>query len=512
VILNNLPALIIVIPLLAGLVTPFFRKGNLAWAWVTTISWAVFAMSIGILLQVMGKVEAWHGYPHYPMGSWKIPWAIEYKIDSLNAFVLVLVSGVGAVVTTSARISIAKEVAEDRLHFFYAVWLLCLVGLLGITITGDAFNVYVLLEVASLTSYALVSMGKDRDRRALTASMNYVVLGSIGACFILLGIGYLYMATGTLNMGDMADQLRILYRQWEHGAEQPYRKTVTVAYAFLVVGFSLKLALFPLHAWLPNAYTYAPSAVSALLASTATKVGAYGAARYMFTILGWNYCFVELPSGLLLMVFAGAGILFGSYVAAKQTNAKRMMAYSSVGQVGYIALGIALASPENLEGLKGGLIHLFNHALTKGGLFLALAAVAYRMGGTSLTHLQGLGRKMPLTMAAITAGGLGLVGVPLTAGFVSKWYLVSGSIRGGQILMAVVVLVGSLLAAVYTWRLLEAIYFKPAPASSADVQEAPASLVIPAWILIGASIYFGIDASTTSDLAERAARALMVRP
>jgi multicomponent Na+:H+ antiporter subunit D len=511
VILNNLPALVIVVPLLAGLVTPFLRRGTPAWAWVTVVGWAVFAMAVGILLQVLGKVEPWHGYPGYPMGSWKVPWAIEYRIDALNAFVLVLVSGVGAVVTTAARVSIAREVPADRLHFFYAVWLLCLVGLLGITITGDAFNVYVLLEVASLTSYALVAMGRDRDRRALTASMNYVVLGSIGACFILLGIGYLYMATGTLNMGDMADQLRALYGEWQRG-NPAYRKTVTVAYAFLVVGFSLKLALFPLHAWLPNAYTYAPSAVSALLASTATKVGAYGAARFMFTILGWNFCFVELPSGVLLMLFAAAGILFGAYVAAKQTNVKRMMAYSSVGQIGYIALGIALATPENLEGLKGGLIHLFNHALTKGGLFLALAAAAYRTGGTSLAHLQGLGRRMPLTMAAITVGGLGLVGVPLTAGFVSKWYLVVGTIRGGQVWLAVVVLAGSLLAVAYTWRLLEAIYFKPAAESAREVREAPWSLVVPAWALLGASLYFGIDATTTSDLAERAARALMVRP
>jgi multicomponent Na+:H+ antiporter subunit D len=508
VILHNLPALVIVAPLLAGLVTPFFGTGTRAWAWVTLVSWAVLAMSIGMVLQVHDQIPRWHGFPHYPMSSWKVPWAIEYKVDAVNSFVVLIVASIGAVVTTFSRASLTKEIPADRLHFFYAVWLLCQVGLLGITITGDAFNVYVLLEVASLASYALVGMGKERDRRALTASMNYLVLGSVGACFILLGIGTLYMVTGTLNMEDMGAQVRAITAGWERG-DLSFRKTVVTGYAFLIVGFSLKLALFPLHFWLPNAYTYAPSVVSALLAATATKVGAYGAIRFIFTILGSKFCFETLPSGTLLLFFAGLGILFGSYVAIRQTNVKRLMAYSSIGQIGYIALGVGLA---NESGLTGALVHLFNHALTKGGIFLALAAVAYRVGGTSLGHLQGLGRRMPFTMAALTAGGLGLIGVPLTAGFVSKWYLVVGAIQGKQIFLAGVVLAGSLLALVYLWRVIEAVYFRPPSESSAGATEAPASLVVAAWILVGASVYFGIDSSTTSHLAGEAARSLLGGP
>jgi multicomponent Na+:H+ antiporter subunit D len=506
-ILNNLPALIIIIPLLAGLVTPFLRRGALAWGWVTLVAWACFAMSIGLLLQVHGKLPMWHGDPpgSYPMGSWKIPWAIEYRVDALNSFVLLIISGIAAVVTPLTRASIAKEIPADRQHFFYAIWLLCIVGLMGITITGDAFNVYVLLEVASLTAYGLVAMGKERDRRALSASMNYLVLGSIGACFILLGIGYLYMATGTLNMEDMARSLSKLYERWAAG-DLAYRKTVVVGYCFLMVGFSLKLALFPLHGWLPNAYAYAPSAVSALLAATATKVGAYGAVRFMFTILGRSFCFEDMDTGLFLLIFAGLGVLVGSYVAIGQSNVKRLLAYSSIAQIGYIAMGIGLANP---SGLQGALVHLFNHALTKGGLFLALAAVAYRVGGTDLVHLRGLGKRMPLTMAAMVAGGLGLVGVPLTSGFVSKWYLVSGAIQAGQLGLAVVVLAGSMLALVYVWRIIESIYFKPAAESAAGVREGPYSLVLASWILVGASLYFGIHASLSSELSAKAAQALL---
>ncbi len=505
--LDNLPALIIVVPLLAGLVTPFLRKGALAWGWVTLVTWACLAMSIGLLLQVHGKLPMWPGETpgSYPMGSWRIPWAIEYRVDALNAFVLLIIATAAAVVTTFTRASVAREIPEDRSAVFYAVWLLCVVGLMGITITGDAFNVYVLLEVASLTTYGLVAMGKERDRRALSASMNYVVLGSIGACFILLGIGYLYMATGTLNMEDMARSLSRLYERWAAG-DMAYRRTVVVGYCFLMVGFGLKLALFPLHGWLPNAYTYAPSAVTALLAATATKVGAYGAARFMFTILGRKFCFEEMNTGLFLLVFAGLGVLAGSYLAIGQRNAKRLLAYSSVAQIGYIALGIGLA---NEGGLRGAIIHLFNHALTKGGLFLALAAVAYRVGGTDLAQLRGLGRRMPLTAAALVAGGLGLVGVPLTAGFVSKWYLVSGALAAGNAGLALVVLVGSVLALVYVWRILESLYFKPAEASAAEVREGPASLVVASWLLVGASLYFGVHSSLSSELSLKAAHALL---
>ena len=502
---SNLPALVVIVPLLAGLLAPFTGRGIKPWLWATLASWAVLALAIKLVIDVQDQPCI-----SYPVGDWLRPWSIELRVDALNSFVVLIVAAIGAVVTFFARQTVAKEIPEDRHRFFYCVWLLCIMGMLGITITGDAFNVYVLLEVTALSTYTLVAMGKQADRRALTASINYLALGTIGASFILLGIGYLYMVTGTLNMADMAAQLRELYAQWELPDQEPlYQKTVVVAFAFLMVGFSLKLALFPLHGWLPNAYTYAPSAASALLAATATKVGAYVAIRFLFTVLGFKFCFKQLPTGTIMMVLACLGVLFGSYLAIRQTNVKRMLAFSSIGQIGYIALGISLAAPENLDGLTGGIIHLFNHAVTKGGLFLALGAVAYRLGGTDLKNLQGLGRKMPFTMAAFTAGGLGLIGVPLTSGFISKWYLVVGAVKANQLIPAAIVLVGSLLALAYVWRVLEVIYFRPAPKSEPAIKEAPWTMVLPAWILIGASLFFGANASLTSRLAGQAARWLL---
>jgi len=500
---DNLPVLLIVIPLLAGLVAPFMRRGTAAWAWVALVSWLVLAAAVALLQQVLAAPDP----IRYPMGSWKAPWSIELRVDALNGFVALIVSSIGAIVTFAARASVEREISADRQHIFWGVWMLCIGGLLGITLTGDAFNVYVMLEIASISMYALIAMGRDRDRRALPATINYVMLGSIGACFILLGIGYLYMVTGTLNMVDMAERLQALQARWAAG-DLAYRRTVLAGYGFLMAGFAIKLALFPLHGWMPNAYTYAPSAVSALLSATATKVGAYIAFRFMFTILGTTFCFRTMRSGEVLVVCGVLATLAGSYFAIRQNNVKRLLAYSSVGQIGYIAIGLGLG---NAAGLQGSIIHLFNHAMMKSGLFLAVAAVVLRTGGADLRNLRGIGRRMPLTAAAILAGGLALIGMPFTAGFVSKWYLVAGALQQNAFVPALAVIGGSLLAAVYVWRLVETAYVQD-PQPGTDVGREPLSIVLPAWLLIGAAIYVGVDANMTSALSEAAVRALGVLP
>lgn len=500
---EQLPAIVVLLPLGGGLLSALIGRKGLGW-WIAMLATAAtFAGSIQLLVDVLHT----GGYTvTYLMGNWPEPFGIAYRVDPLNAGVLGIVSLIGAVVTLYARKSIAAEIPHHKLHFFYAVWLLCLTGLLGITITGDAFNLYVLLEISSLATYILVAMGKDRDRRALTASMNYLVLGTIGASFILLGIGYLYQATGTLNMADMAQRLDAVYATWDT-AEPQYQKAVLTGFAFLFVGVSLKLALFPVHAWLPNAYTYAPSAVSALLAATATKVGAYISIRFIYTVVGTDVAFRgRIPTDTFLMISAAGAILIGSYLAIRQVNLKKLLAYSSIAQIGYIALGFAL---ENKAGLTAAIIHIFNHALTKGGMFMALGVVVYRLGKTGIKDVRGLGRSLPITMGAFTAGGLGLIGVPLTAGFISKWYLVSGAIQAGRYEMAVVVLAGSLLALIYVWRVVETIYFGKRDENAPRLKEAPITMLIPMLLLIAASIYFGIDASMSSHVAETAAEVLL---
>lgn len=483
------PVLQVVLPLLAAPVCVLLRNARLAWLAALAVSWAAFGIAVSLLIDVTAN-----GPVSYALGGWEAPWGIEFRIDAANAFVLLIVSAIGAVVMVFAPKSVAREVGADKAYLFYAAYLLCLAGLLGVTATGDAFNLFVFLEISSLSSYILISLGKDR--RALYAAYQYLILGTIGATFYLIGVGLLYQATGTLNMADLAARIPALEDV----------RGVRVALAFLTVGISLKLALFPLHLWLPNAYTYAPSLVSAFLAATATKVAIYILLRIFFTVFGARFSFEVMPLGEILEILAVLAMFSASTVAIFQHNVKRLLAYSSVAQIGYMVLGISMAT---VIGVQAGILHLFNHALIKGGLFLAMGCIFYRLNSTEIEDMAGLGKRMPLTAAAFVAGGLGLIGVPLTAGFISKWYLVSAALEEGAWWLAGLIVLSSLLAIVYVWRVVEQMYFQPAGDAVPERNEAPLGLLIPTWLLIGANIWFGIHATLPVTAARRAAESLL---
>jgi multicomponent Na+:H+ antiporter subunit D len=283
-------------------------------------------------------------------------------------------------------------------------------------------------------------------------------------------------------------------------------RPVLAALAFITVGLALKLAMFPLHQWLPNAYTFAPSAIAAFLAATATKVAIYVLLRFYFTVFGEPAVFGPLPTTQALLLLALAGMFAASTMAIFQTDLKRLFAYSSVGQIGYIVLGMSF---DSISGLTAAIVHLFNHGVTKGAIFLLLGGVALRMGGTSLVRVQGLARVMPLTSFGIVIAGLSLIGVPGTAGFVSKWYLLLAALEKGQWWLVFLILGSSLLAVAYVWRFVEAAYFKPLRADCADRTEAPLSMLVPAGLLVAAAVYFGLDTRFTVGSAAQAAALLL---
>lgn len=486
---QHLPALQIVIPLLAAPLCLLLYNARISWWIAMAASTTAWTISCLLLQQTLDS-----GAIIYHMGGWATPWGIEYHVDIINSFVLLIVSSISTLVLLYARKGISREIQPQQTALFYTTYLLCLTGLLGITITGDAFNLFVFLEISSLSSYTLISMGKDR--RALTASYQYLILGTIGATFILIGIGLLYMMTGTLNMADLAQRL----------PEMSGIRTLRVALAFLTVGLSLKLALFPLHLWLPNAYTYAPSAVSAFIAATATKVAVYALLRFMFTVFGVEFSFSSMSLDRIMMPLALIAILSASLVAMFQDNIKRMLAYSSVAQIGYVVVGICLVSA---SGLTASIVHLFNHAIMKGALFMAIGCIVYRLGSSQLSELSGIGRTMPWSVSAIIIAGISLIGVPLTVGFISKWYLVAAALEQDRWLIALVVLLGSLIALIYIWRMVETMYFQPAAKSDTTMREAPLSLLLPTWVLVIANVYFGIHTDLTLTVAGRAAEALL---
>jgi len=486
----HLPVLVVVVLLLGAIVTVLGGGGRGSWL----VALAAVATSFFLALRLLEKVVS-DGSVRELLGDWPAPWGIELHVDLLGAIIITLVTGVGLVTTFYSYRSVRHEIAADRVNLFYSLWLLAITGMVGICVTGDVFNIYVLLEVSSLAMYSLVAMGKDRDRRALPAAFNYLVLGSIAASFILIGIGYLYMLTGTLNIDDLHQRL----------SQLPQNRTLETAFAFLMVGLSIKVALFPLHLWLPEAYSRAPTAVAALLSATATKVGIYITFRFVFSVFGTDTGFLGVSNSTILLTCAALAIVFGSLSAARQKSLSRILAYSSVAQIGYIVLGLALLEKNAVE---GALLHTVFHALMKGGLFMVAGIYIYRLGSNDLDRLRGIGRKMPWTSAALVAGGLGMIGVPGTAGFISKLYLLRGTIASGEWLLTAAILLGSIFAAIYVWRVLEIVYLQKAT-DDREIKEAPLELLIPTWTLLGLSIAVGLHSSWVVELLEGAAAAML---
>ena len=487
----HLPILQVVVPLLGAVLAGFLRRAGPAFAIALVVSWLMPFIAGAMLWQVLAT-----GPISYHIGGWPPPWGIEYRVDVLSGFVLVLVSTVGAVIMPFARRSVAFEIEAGQRAWFYCMYLLCLAGLLGITITGDAFNAFVFLEVSSLSSYALIALG--RDRRALLAAFQYLIMGTIGATFYVIGVGLLYLLTGSLNMVDIGERLG---PEWT-----VHSRAIVAALAFITVGISLKLALFPLHAWLPNAYAYAPSWVTTFLSATATKVAIYLLVRYFLSIFGVAIDFRDLPVTEIVVVLSVAAMFVASLIAVFQTDLKRMLAYSSVAQIGYITLGIGLA---NLAGLTGGLVHVVNHALMKAALFLAVGAVFFRVRTVRLSDLAGIGRKMPLTMSAFTVACFGLVGTPGTSGFISKWYLALGAFDEGWWVLIFLIVGSSLIALVYVGRVLEVVWLREPSVALAQASDPPLSMLLPLVVLAAATIYFGLYTEWTVGIAGTAAKDLL---
>lgn len=487
----QLPALQVVVPMLTAPLVAFLRVPNLPWAATTAASVTAFAVAVSLVRLVLAD-----GSLDYEMGGWAAPYGIALAIDAFSALLLLIVTGASSAALLVGKASLEQQIEAPRQPLFYAGWLLVLAGLSGIVVTGDAFNIFVFMEISSLATYMLVAGGPDR--RALTAVFKYLIMGTVGATFYLIGVGLIYMMTGTLNLADMEARI----------GDVVDVKPILVAAGFITIGLALKAAVFPLHAWLPNAYTYAPHVVSAFLAACSTKVAIYVLLRFDFVVFQANLAQHDVQFAGFLLPLAVLGILVGSLAAVFEPNLKRLLAYSSVAQIGYILLGAGFVS---LLGLTAGIVHMFNHALAKGALFLAVACLGMRFARLRLSDLAGAGRDMPWTMAAFVLGGLSLIGIPGTAGFVSKWYLILAALEQGVLglAMVAVIVVSSLLAVVYIWRIVETVYFGTRVEGAAAVGEAPLPMLILAWIAALANLYFGLAPALPVTLATDAARVLL---
>lgn len=449
------------------------------------VGWPVAAVAavghVGLSLTVARRVVA-GGRVSYAVGGYQPPAGIELVGDPLSALLLVLVS-----VVTVGVVAYARRGAP-RSNVFYSELLLLLAGVSGVVATGDVFNLYVFLEITGLAAYALVASG--RSGRAAVASLRYLLIGTVGASLYLFGVGYLFVATGTLNMDDLAGRI----------AAVGYDSTLVLAgFGLVVTGLAVKIALFPLHTWQPEAYASSPDSVSAYISALVSTVAAYALARVCYAVFTVDFFAVTPLARDLLLLAAAVSVVAGSVLAVMQSEIKRMLAYSSVSQFGLVVAAFGLV---NETAALGGVVHLVGHAIMKGGLFLAAGVVAVETGARTVEEYRGLGGRAPVASVAFAVLAFAMVGVPPAVGFVGKWYIVVGAVESGAWPVAVVLVGSTLLTLAYFARLVERMFFAdaseaaaetpPAATDGGDARASEASVGMVATVVIAAVVAVGL--------------------
>ena len=473
VLLIALPIVAALIPIPLGLVSD--RVG-----WVVAAITAI--MQTILALAVLGSVRS-VGASSYEVGGYAPPFGIELIADGVSAPLLVIIA-----VTTVAVVGYARTIGPHE-NEFYSELLLLMAGLSGVVATGDVFNLYVFLEITGLTTYALVA--SDRSPAAAVASLKYLLIGTIGASLYLLGVGYLFLATGTLNMADLQTAIP------EVGYTSPL---VVTGFGLIVVGLSVKVALFPLHTWQPDAYAESPHAVSAYISALVSTAAGYALFRILYAVFTVEF-FEAVPfARRMLVLLASVSVVVGSVLAVMQTDLKRMLAYSSVSQFGIVVAALGIA---NETAILGGLVHLTGHAVMKGGLFLAVGVLATSFGARTLEEYRGIGYRAPVTSGAFAVLAFSLVGVPPAIGFAGKWTILLGAVNAESWVLTGVIVVSTLLTLAYFGRLIERMYFTAPPADADHSvatdggEESTASLSMRAIVVIVAlsAIALGIVAT-----------------
>ena len=490
IIIKNLPILVVLTPLMMSLIVVLISNNFLSWLLTLFTTLITFIFSLLLYQEVY-----LHTAISYALGNWVPPLGIEYLIDKVSIIPIIIIALISFLATFFASKIMPAEINNSSISKVYSLWLLAIAGLIGLVTTGDAFNLFVFLEISSLASVALVAMGGQKDKQALVAAYNYLILGAIGATFYVIGVGLLYGITGTLNLADLSNRI----------AEISDNKALIAGFGFMVIGIMLKAAVFPLHIWLPRAYAYAPSAVSVLLAATATKASLYILARILFSVFDISDNLVTYTLEYIILPLSILAMFAGTIMAIYEKDIKRLLAHSSIAQIGYITLAFAIGTKASVA---AGFIHLFNHALIKGALFMAITSMGFYINKRiTINNLSGLGRAMPITFVCFVICSLSLAGIPLTAGFISKLYIIKASISADGIWIAFLILASSALSVVYLWKMIEALWFHESP-KEPNIKEKP-EIYIALLMITFLNIYFGLDASIVVNSSFEAANQLL---
>ncbi len=450
-----LPVLLVIVPILLATVPVALgiKYNRTGWSIAAATTTAMFVATVYLASVVYGRVLAGTEETAreiaviHQLGGFQWPLGIELVADPLSTLIALLITAAAAGVLVFTRIG------GPRGNIFYSGYLLLVGGLLGLTMTGDVFNMFVFLEIVGLGTYAMIAAGDGPE--SAVAALKYLILGTLGASIYLIGVGFLFMATGTLNMFDLANTISTL-----EGGDLTLARA---AFAFIFVGFAIKVAQWPLHTWQPDAYQYAPDGVTPLIAALVSTVSAYALARVMFNVFGGEFL-ASTPYLSEVVVAVGAtSVVAGSTLAVIQQDVKRMLAYSSVSQFGLVIAAYGLLTE---LALLGAIVHLIGHGLMKAGLFLAVAIIALGYGARTVDEYAGLADRRPFTAGGMAVLLIALVGIPPSIGFIGKWYIAVGAIEAQSWPVAAVIFLSTMLTLAYVARLLEKMYFTPSASQS----------------------------------------------
>ncbi|OKY78107.1 MAG: NADH:ubiquinone oxidoreductase chain M [Candidatus Methanohalarchaeum thermophilum] len=490
---SDLLILVVLVPLITAYFLPLC--GYIRSSLCNLVS--VFSLSISLIISLyLAKIVVLEGTIQYFTTGFQPPFAIEIRADQLTVLMVLATILLSLLTVIYSRYFIRGRFTEERKGLYYALILLLAGGLNWFIIAADIFNMFVGLEILSISSYTLI--GISQKRKAIISGFKYLLMGAIGSSFTLLGIGYLYIMTGTLNFNDLA--LRIIELNLMHS------EAILASLAFIVTGLSIKSAIFPLHVWMPDAYSEALVPICALSSGIIVEAAVYMLIRIIYTVYGTKIIMEIVPITTIFLYISGIAIILGSFFAISQTNIKRMLAYSSVSQMGYIILGVGISTK---LGLSAGFLHLFNHTIMKACLFFAVGGVVYRKGITEIYEFRGIGKKMPWTMTFFSIAALSIIGVPPTNGFVSKFLLAYASLDAEKWFFAIIILISSLLNAVYFFKIINISFFSGKKEEEKDIKEPPKTILIPTGILAILCIIIGFAFPIPLSMIETAIKSLI---
>lgn len=467
--LTNLIPLFIAVPLLAAFAMPLLAK---IWKGFAEVLALIVTLTISALIILIYFIGSLTEPVIYQIGAWAAPFGINFVLDGLSALLLLTIAVVSFAATLYSVQYMNKFTAKPK---YFALLMLMITGMNGVVLTGDFFNMYVFVEIAAVASYALVAFGCESDE--LEASFKYMILGSVASALILLGIIFIYSMTGSLNMAHVS-QLIVNYRD---------TAGILFPLALFIAGFGLKAALVPFHAWLPDAHPSAPAPISAMLSGVLIKaIGAYALIRIIFNVFGMTPILSSI-----LMTLGSISMIVGVYLAIGQWDFKRLLAYHSISQMGYVILGIGLGTP---LGILGGLFHLMNHASFKSLLFLNSGAVEYTTGTRDLQKMGGLAKKMPLTGATSMVASLSIAGIPPFNGFWSKLLIILAAVLSGHHVHAFFAVLVSVITLASFLKVQKYGFYGELKENLKNIKEAPwtlgAAMILLAAICLGVGLFY----------------------